>query len=117
MFFRKLRKSKLEIKWDTACENLTHFEKEFANNRPDYKGLVEKVHLLTIHIAVVKRANYELNSILNAYNRRANEEIHRLQKLFINKIIEDSGVGTSYNESDINSSIVQSSDDEHSNSN
>lgn len=116
-YFRKLRKNKLEINWETACEGLTDFEKNFANNRPNYKSLVEKVHLLTEHTALVKVVNYELHSILNVYNRRANEEIHKLQGLFINKIIEDSGVGTSYNISDTNSSIVQSLDDEYLNYN
>uniref|UniRef100_A0A2S2N7H0 Uncharacterized protein n=1 Tax=Schizaphis graminum TaxID=13262 RepID=A0A2S2N7H0_SCHGA len=122
----KLRKSKLEIDWETACDGLTDFERDFTSNRPNYKCLVEKIHLLTLHTALVKRSNYELHVILNAYNRRANEEIDKLQELFIDKIVEDSGVGTSYYSNDTNSSnmdcdtnssITDSSEDECLNSN
>ncbi|XP_025204508.1 uncharacterized protein LOC112601236 [Melanaphis sacchari] len=102
----KLRKSKVEINWETACDGLTDFERDFTSNRPNYKCLVEKVHLLTLHTALVKRSNYELHAILNAYNRRANEEIDKLQELFIDKIVEDSGVSTSYYSSDTNSSTM-----------
>jgi len=124
--FRKLRKSKLEINWETACDGLTDFERDFTSNRPNYKCLVEKIHLLTLNTALVKRSNYELHAILNAYNRRANEEIDKLQELFIDKIVEDSGVGTSCYSSgtnssnmdcDTNSSITDSSEDECLNSN
>ncbi|CAI6361824.1 unnamed protein product [Macrosiphum euphorbiae] len=113
----KLRKSKVEINWETACDGLTDFERDFAFNRPNYKCLVEKIHLLTLHTSLVKRSNYELNFILNAYNRRANEEINKLQELFIDKIVEDSGVGTSYCSSDTNSSTTDSSEDESLKSN
>ncbi|XP_029344957.1 uncharacterized protein LOC100161492 [Acyrthosiphon pisum] len=108
----KLRKGKVEINWETACDGLTDFERDFTFNRPNYKCLVEKIHLLTLHTSLVKRSNYELNFILNAYNRRANEEINKLQELFIDKIVEDSGVGTSYYSSDTNSSTTDSSEDE-----
>lgn len=111
-YYRKLRKNKLEINWNTTYESLTDFEREIAN-RPDYKYLIEKVHLLTLSTAVVKRAYYDLHSILNTYN----EEIHKLEKCFIKKIMEDSGVGTSYNDSDTNSSMVQSLDNEYLNYN
>lgn len=53
-----------------------------------------------------------MHTILNAYNRRANEEILKLQGFFIDKIVEDSGVGTSYNDNDSNSSSIESSEDE-----
>lgn len=112
IFFRKLRKSKVEINWETACEGLTDFERDFTFNRPNYKSLVEKIHLLTLNTALVKRSNYELHVILNAYNRRANEEIDKLQELFVDKIVEDSGLGTSYYSSDTNSSMMDSSEDE-----
>ncbi|KAL4084760.1 hypothetical protein QTP88_027671 [Uroleucon formosanum] len=108
----KLRKSKVEINWENVCDGLTDFERDFTSDRPDYKCLVEKIHLLTLHTALVKRSNYELYVILNAYNRRANEEIDKLQELFIDKIVEDSGVGTSYYSSDTNSSTTDSSEDE-----
>lgn len=110
--FRKLRKNKTEIDWETACEGLTDFERNFANNRPSYRDLVEKVHSLTIQTSLVKKANNELHSILNAYNRRVNEEIYKLQEFFIDKIVEDSGVGTSYNDNNTNSSSIESSEDE-----
>ncbi|XP_060875153.1 uncharacterized protein LOC132948620 [Metopolophium dirhodum] len=113
----KLRKSKVEINWETACDGLTDFERDFTFNRPNYKCLVEKIHLLTLHTSLVKRSNYELNFILNAFNRRANEEINKLQELFIDKIVEDSGVGTSYYSSDTNSSTTDSSEDESLKSN
>lgn len=112
IIFRKLRKSKVEINWENVCDGLTDFERDFTSDRPDYKCLVEKIHLLTLHTALVKRSNYELYVILNAYNRRANEEIDKLQELFIDKIVEDSGVGTSYYSSDTNSSTTDSSEDE-----
>lgn len=117
IFFRKLRKSKVEINWETACDGLTDFERDFTQNRPNYKCLVEKIHLLTLHTALVKRSNHELHKILNAYNRRANEEINKLQELFIDKIVEDSGVGTSYYSNDTNSSTMDSSEDESLKSN
>lgn len=113
----KLRKSKVEINWEIACDGLTDFERDFIVNRPNYKCLVEKVHLLTLHTALVKRSNYELHVILNAYNRRANEEIEKFQEMFIDKIVEDSGVGTSYYSSDTNLSTMDSSEDECLNSN
>lgn len=53
-----------------------------------------------------------MHTILNAYNRRANEELHKLQHFFIDKIVEDSGVGTSYNDNDTNASSIGSSEDE-----
>lgn len=53
-----------------------------------------------------------MHTILNAYNRRANEEIHKLQGFFIDKIVEDSGVGISYNGNDTNLSYIESSEDE-----
>lgn len=59
------------------------------------------MHLLTLKTALVKRANHDLHAILNGFNRRANEEIQKLQEVFIDKIVEDSGVGISYNDSDI----------------
>ncbi|XP_015369750.1 PREDICTED: uncharacterized protein LOC107165850 [Diuraphis noxia] len=113
----KLRKSKVEINWETACDGLTDFEREFTLNRPNYKCLVEKIHLLTLHTALVKRSNHELHKILNAYNRRANEEINKLQELFIDKIVEDSGVGTSYYSNDTNLSTMDLSEDESLKSN
>jgi len=113
--FRKLRKNKIEINWGTACDGLTDFERDFTFNRPNYKCLVEKIHLLTLHTALVKRSNYELHVILHSFNRRANEEIDKLQELFIDKIVEDSGVGTSYNSNHTNSSAIESSEDECSN--
>lgn len=67
---------------------------------------MEKIHLLTLHTALVKRSNYELHVILNAYNRRANEEIDKLQESFIDKIVEDSGVGTSCYSNDTNLSTM-----------
>lgn len=107
-----MRKNNIEIDWKTVCEGLTDFEKDFANNRPDYKCLVENLHLLTIHSALFKRANNELHSILNAYNRRANEEIHKLQGFVIDKIVKDSGISTSYDDSDLtNLSIKEVSED------
>lgn len=117
MFFRKLRKNKVKIDWETASGELTDFERDFANNRCDYKCLVEKVHSLTLHTAIVKRAYYEQNAMLSAYNRQANEEIQKLQAVFIDKIIEDSGVGTSYSNNDTNSSTMESSEDEFLGSN
>lgn len=114
---RKLRKTKVEINWDTVCEGLTDFERDITLKRPNYKSLVENVHLLTTHVALVKRANYEQNVILNSYNRKANEVIDKLQELFVDKIVEDSGYGVSYNSSATNSSTMESSDDECLNSN
>lgn len=70
------------------------------------------MHLLTLKTALVKRTNRNLQVILNTYNRRANEEIQKLQERFIDKIVEDSGVGTSYNDSDINLSTIEISEDE-----
>lgn len=95
-----MRKNNTKLDWKTVYEGLTDFEKDFANNRPDYKSLVENLRLLTLHSALFKRANTELHYALNAYNKRANEEIHKLQRFFIDKVVEDSGVGTSYNDSD-----------------
>lgn len=112
MFSRKLRKNKVKIDWETAYGELTDFEKDFVINRCDYKCLVEKVHSLTLQTAIVKRANYEQNAILNAYNRQANEEIQKLQAVFINKIVEDSGVGTSYINNDTNSSSMELTEEE-----
>lgn len=117
ILFRTLRNKKMEIDWETACEGLTNVEKDFANNRPNYKCLAEKVHELTLRTALVKRAHYELHSTLNAYNRRATEEILKLQEYFIDKIVSDSGVCVSYNDSDVYSSSVESSEEECSNFN
>lgn len=97
--------------WETACEGLTDFEKDFVNNRPDYKSLVQKVHLLTLKTTLAKKANNELNAILNAVFRRGNEQIHKLQEIFINQIEEDSGVGTSYNDSNTDSFHTESEDE------
>lgn len=105
--FRKLHKSKIQIDWETACEGLTESEKNFANNSPDFKCLVENLHSLTLHKDLVKRANYELNAVFNACNRRVKEKVKELQELLFNKVIEDSGVGISI--SDLYSSIVSSS--------
>lgn len=107
----------MKIDWETACKELTDFERDFSNNRCDYNCLVEKVHSLTLHTAIVKRANYEQNAMLNAYNRHANEEIQKLQAIFIDKIVDDSGVGTSYINNDTNSSTEESSEDEFLDSN
>ncbi|XP_050424774.1 uncharacterized protein LOC126835926 [Adelges cooleyi] len=96
----KLRNVKLEFDWETASEGLTSYERDFANDRPDYKYLVEKVQTLTLHNALMKRSNFELHSILKAYNRLANEEVQKLQSSFIDKIVEDSGVCISYYNSD-----------------
>lgn len=108
ILFRKLRNNKVEIDRETAYKGLSQFEKKFADNRPDYKCLAEKAHSLMLHTALVKRANCELHSILSAYNRCANEEIHKLKEYFIDTIIEDSGVGVSYNDNDESSSSVDS---------
>jgi len=73
------------------------------------------VHLLTLKTALAKRASYDLHAILNSFNKHANEEIQKLQEVFIDKIVEDSGVGTSYNDSDIdvdNSITLEMSEDE-----
>lgn len=73
------------------------------------------MHLLTLKTALVKRANHDLHVILNGFNRRANEEIQKLQEVFVDKIVEDSGIGTSYNDSDIdvdNSTTLEMSEDE-----
>ncbi|XP_022174870.1 uncharacterized protein LOC111036903 [Myzus persicae] len=113
----KLRKSKVEINWETACDGLTDFERDFTSNRPNYKRLVEDIRFLTLQTAVAKRSNYELHATLNAFNRRVNEKIDKLQELFIDKIVEDSGVGTSYYSSDTNSSTIDSSEEECLNSN
>jgi len=108
----KLRKNKVEIDWETACGGLTDLERDIAYNIPDYKCLVEKVQLLALKTALVKRTNRNLHVILNTYNRCANEEIQKLQERFVDKIVEDSGVGTSYNDSDINLSTIEMSEDE-----
>ncbi|VVC29957.1 Hypothetical protein CINCED_3A020599 [Cinara cedri] len=107
----KLRKKKVELNWETACEGLTDFEKDFVNNRPDYKSLVQKVHLLTLKTCLAKKANDELNAISNAFIRRGNEQIHKLQEVFIDQIIEDSGVSISYNDSNVDSSTTESEDE------
>jgi undecaprenyl pyrophosphate synthase len=112
VIFRKLRKIKIQIDWQTACEGLTEFEKNFANNSPDFKCLVENVHLLTLHTALVKRANYELNAIFHACNRQIKEKVKELQELLFNKIIEDSGVGISI--SNLNSIVSSNSTTESS---
>jgi len=109
-----LRKNKLEIDWETVCEGLTDFEREFANNRPDYKCLAEKVQLLNFHIALVNKTSYELHTTLNAYNNCVNEEVLKLQECVVDKILEDSGIGTSYRyDSDISSTTMISSEDEY----
>lgn len=79
--------------------------------------MVEDIRFLTLQTAVAKRSNYELHATLNAFNRRVNEKIDKLQELFIDKIVEDSGVGTSYYSSDTNSSTIDSSEEECLNSN
>lgn len=113
-----MRKNKLEIDWETVCEGLTDFERDFANNRSDYKCLAEKVQLLTFHTALVKKNNHELYTTLNAYNNRVNEEVHKLQEYIVDKIVEDSGVGISYcYDSDTNSTTMKSSEDEYLDSN
>lgn len=91
---------------------MTDFERNFVKNRPDFKCLVEKVELLTFHMSLVKRSNYQLHTILNKFNRHANEEINKLQEYLVDKIIDDSGVGTSYNDSRTNSLVVESSEED-----
>lgn len=97
--------------WKQICTGLTDHELDFVNNRPDYKCLVEKLQLLTLNMALVKRSNYELHATSNAYNKYAYEEINKLQTYFVDKIVEDSGVGTSYNDSDTNSLTIDMSED------
>lgn len=102
--------------WKQICKGLTEVELDFVNNRPDYKCLVEKLQLLTLNMAVVKRANCELHAISNAYNKYAYEEINKLQTYFVDKIVEDSGVGTSYNDSNTSSLTIDISEDKCLNS-
>lgn len=110
-----MRNNKIELDWKTVCEGLTDFERDFVNNRPDYKCLAEKVQLLTFHMALVKRTNYELHSTLKVYNNCVNEEIHKLQGYIVDKIVEDSGVGSSYcYDSDTNLITMKSFEDEDS---
>lgn len=105
----------MNIDWETACEGLTDSENDFANNRPDYKCLVEKVHLLTLDMALVKQANCELHTILNTFNKQANEKIHKLKESFIYEIVKDSvdkgSVDTSFDDSGINSLALELSVD------
>lgn len=111
IIFRKLCKNKVEMDWKTACEGLTDFEKDFVNNISDYKSLVQKVHLLTLKTTLAKKANNELNAILNAVFRRGTEQIHKLQDIFIDQIVEDSGVGTSYTDKNADLFSTESEDE------
>ncbi|XP_050526611.1 uncharacterized protein LOC126897226 [Daktulosphaira vitifoliae] len=96
----KLHNTKKEIDWETANNELTSFERDFFIDCPDYKFLVKKVHTLTLYTTLMKRSNFELHSILKSYNERANKEIQKIQANFIQKIIEDSGVGISFDKND-----------------
>jgi len=63
------------------------------------------------------RTNYELHEILNACYKLGKEEIRKLQEFLVDKIVEDSGFGTSYYDSDTNSLSMDFSENEDFDSN